>query len=127
MQINTVAIVGGGRVGSGIAIVTGKAALRTILTEKTQDLAEAASENIIREMDAQIARWGMTESEKKLVMANLDIGDDLERSSQAELVICAIPDELEEQRQVFIRLNSLCQPDSIFTTNTSVISIKYII
>ena len=40
----------------------------------TQELAEAAVENIEREIDMQIARWGMTQSEKKLVLANLDAG-----------------------------------------------------
>lgn len=123
MQINTVAIVGGGRVGSGIAIVTAKAGLTTILTEKSQELADAALENITREIDTQIARWGMTESEKKLVLTNLDLGDDLDRSSKADLIICSIPDELEEQKEVFKRLNSLCQTETIFTTNASVISI----
>ena len=123
MQINTVAIVGGGRVGSGIAIVTAKAGMATILTERTQELADASLENIKREMDTQIARWGMTESEKKLVLSNLEVGTDLSRSSKADLVICSIPDELEEQKEVFAQLNSMCGPETIFTTNASVISI----
>jgi 3-hydroxybutyryl-CoA dehydrogenase len=56
-------------------------------------------------------------------MTNLDLGVDLERSSQAEIAICAIPDELDDQKEVFMRLNASCQPDTIFTTNASVISI----
>jgi len=123
LRINTVAIVGGGRVGSGIAIVTAKAGLKTILTEQSQELAEAALENIEREIDAQIARWGMTQSEKKLVLTNLDSGDDIERSSEAEVVICSVQDEFEEQREVFTRLNDLCKPETIFSTNASVLSI----
>ncbi len=123
MQLNTIAIIGGGRVGSGIAIVTAKAGLTTILTEKTDELVEMSKENITREMDTQIARWGMTESEKKLVLANLKIGSDIERSKDAQLVICAIHDDLDEQKDVFRRLNKLCQPDTIFSTNASVLSI----
>lgn len=123
MQLNTIAIIGGGRVGSGIAIVTAKAGLTTILTEKTEELVEISRENIIREMDTQIARWGMTESEKKLVLANLKIGCDIERSKDAQLVICAIHDDLEEQKDVFRRLDGLCQPETIFSTNASVLSI----
>ncbi|GAK52349.1 3-hydroxybutyryl-CoA dehydrogenase [Candidatus Moduliflexus flocculans] len=123
LQLNTIAIIGGGRVGSGIAVVTAKAGLTTILTEKTDELVEISRENIIREMDTQIARWGMTESEKKLVLANLKIGRDIEHSKDAQLVICAIHDDLEEQKDVFRRLNGLCQPDTIFSTNASVLSI----
>ncbi|MDY0093571.1 MAG: 3-hydroxyacyl-CoA dehydrogenase NAD-binding domain-containing protein [Candidatus Vecturithrix sp.] len=123
MDVTTVAIVGGGRVGSGIAIVAAKAGLKTILTEKTQELAEAAVERITREIDMQIARWGMTESEKKLILGNLDAGDDLSRSRQAQLVMCSIPSLLEEQKQIFRQLNSICGSHTIFTSNTSVLSI----
>ena len=123
MDINTVAIVGGGRLGSGIAIVTAKAGLKVILTEKTKELAEAALDNIIQGIDTQIARWGMTESEKKFILANVDIGDDLERSQHAQLVICAIPTLLEEQQRIFRRLNTICQPETIFSASTPVLSI----
>ncbi len=123
MQLNTIAIIGGGRVGSGIAIVTAKAGLTTILTEKTDELVEISKENIGREMDTQIARWGMTESEKKLVMANLNMGSNIERSKDAQLVICAIHDDVEEQKDVFRRLNALCLPETIFSTNASVLSV----
>ncbi len=123
MDVTTIAIVGGGRVGSGIAIVAAKAGLKTILTEKTQKLAEAAVERITREIDMQIARWGMTESEKKLILGNLDAGDDLSRSHQAQLVMCSIPSLLEEQKQIFRQLNSICSSHTIFTSNTSVLSI----
>lgn len=98
MEIKTVAVIGGGVVGSGIAIITAKAGLRTILTEKTQALAESALELIQRDIDIQIARWGMTESEKKYILSNLDTGADIERSRDAQLVICAVPDVLEEQQ-----------------------------
>jgi 3-hydroxybutyryl-CoA dehydrogenase len=123
VDINTVAIIGGGRVGSGIAIVVAKAGLKTILTEETQALANEALEGITREMDAQIARWGMTNSEKKLVLTNLNIGDTIERSAQAQIVIMAVPDDLDLQKQLFRRLDSICQPDTIFTTSASVLSI----
>ncbi len=123
MEMNTIAIVGGGTIGGGIAILTAKIGLATIVTEKSRTLADEALENIIQKIDTQIARWGMTESEKKFILTNLDIGDDLERSSQAQLVICAIPNVLEEQKQVFGQLNSLCQPETIFTTSASVLSI----
>ncbi len=123
MDIETVAIIGGGRVGSGIAVVTAKAGYKTILTEQTEHLAKEAQENIIREIDTQIARWGMTESEKKFILANLDAGHEIERSEKAQLVICAIPAIIEEQKDVFIRLNGQCKPDTIFTSSTSVLSI----
>lgn len=123
MEVNTVAIVGGGRVGAGIAIVTAKAGFKTILTEKTEELAEAALERITHTIDAQIQRWGMTESEKKFILTNLEAGADLTRTCQAQIVLCSIPSLLEEQQQIFRQLNDICGARTIFTSNSSVLSI----
>ena len=123
MDIKTVAVIGGGSIGSGIAIVTAKAGLKTVLTEKTAELADAAAENINKAADRQIARWAMTESEKKFVLANLDIGYDLSRSEHAQLIISTIPTMLGEQKRTFHQLSDFCSPDTIFTSSNSVVSI----
>lgn len=123
MQISKVAIIGGGTMGSGIAIITAKAGLKTILIDKTQELAKAALGNIRHDMDAQIARWGMTESEKKLVEANLDVTDQPEKATEAQLVISAVPDELELKKQIFAQYDALCGSDTIFTSISSVLSV----
>ncbi len=76
LQIKTIAVIGGGTMGSGIATATAKTSLKTVLiNEKTfQDLALRSLESIARELNApQIARWAMTEAEKKLVLTNLEI------------------------------------------------------
>lgn len=123
MQINTVAIIGGGTMGSGIATVTAKAGFTTILIDKTQELAEAAFENIQHETDKQIARWGMTESEKKLVLANLQVSDAPDKAHDAQLLISAVPDKLELKKQVFSQYDGVCEPDTIFTSISSVLSV----
>ena len=123
MKISTAAIIGGGTMGSGIATVTAKSGLKTILIEKTQELADTSLENINREMDKQIARWGMTEAEKKLVLKNLHVEDNPEQAQDAQLVICAVPDNLKLQKEIFTQLNSICPPETIFTTISSVLSV----
>ncbi len=123
MQISKVAIIGGGTMGSGIAIVTAKAGLKTIVIDKTRELADAALDNIYQEIDAHIARWGMTESEKKLVQANLEVTDQSGKAKEAQLVICAVPDELELKQQVFSHYDAICADDTIFTSISSVLSV----
>ena len=118
MQIKTIAVIGGGTMGSGIATVTARAGLKTILIEKTQDLATRTLENITREMNVQIARWAMTESEKKLVLANLEVGAELPLVQETDLVIGAIPDDFELQETIFKKLSDICKPDTIFSTVT---------
>jgi 3-hydroxybutyryl-CoA dehydrogenase len=74
-------------------------------------------------MDTQIARWGMTESEKKLVLANLEATDTPEKAAEAQLVISAVPDELELKKQVFSQYDVVCGAGTIFTTISSVLSV----
>jgi 3-hydroxybutyryl-CoA dehydrogenase len=109
--------------GGGIAILTAKANLPTILVEKTQELADAALERITREIDVQIARWAMTESEKRLVLKNLQIGKKLDLAKDVDLVISAVPDDLNLKKQIFGQLEAMCQTHTIFSTITSVLSI----
>ena len=109
--------------GSGIATVTAKAGFKTVLIDKTQELAETALGNIQGEMDKQIARWGMTESEKKLVLANLQVSNVPEKAHEAQLIISAVPDELELKKQVFSHYDGICEPDTIFTSISSVLSV----
>lgn len=123
MNIKTVAIIGGGRVGAGIAAVTAQSGFKTIVTERTPELAEATLARITREIDSRIARWGMTEADKKYMLSNLDIGHDIDRSKDASLVICSIPSIVEEQKAVFTTLDDICRPDTIFASSTTVLSI----
>jgi 3-hydroxybutyryl-CoA dehydrogenase len=123
LQISKVAIIGGGTMGSGIAIVTAKAGFKTILIDKTQELAQTALENIYQEIDAQIARWGMTDSEKKFVQANLETTEQPGKAKEAQLIICAVPDKLELKKQVFSHYDAICADNTIFTSISSVLSV----
>ncbi len=123
MRISTVGIIGGGTMGSGIAIVVAKSSRKTILIEKDAEQAEAAKHRITQEMDKQIARWGMTGSEKKLVLSGLQVEDDIEAVKDADLVITALPDDLELKKTILERVGAICRPETIFATNTSVLSV----
>ncbi len=123
MQIQSVGIIGGGTMGTGLAIVTAKTNLQAILIEKSQHLADVALEHIKNEIDVQIRRWAMTESEKKLVMANVHIKTAIQEVSDADIVISAVPDDLDLKKHIFSQLNSVCKSDTIFASISGVLSI----
>lgn len=123
MEIRTIAVIGGGTMGSEIAILTAKLGLKTILIEKNPAMADDALKEITREMDMQIAQGNMAGLEKKLVLTNLHVSDDLEQVKEADLAISALPDDLALNKQVFAQLDAICRPETIFTTNTSMLSI----
>jgi 3-hydroxybutyryl-CoA dehydrogenase len=77
-------------------------------------------------MDREISKWGLTQSDKKAILSRIFPTSDLSEADEAEIVIEAIPEDLEAKRILFERLDSICRVDAIFITNTGTLSISEI-
>ncbi|MCF7796713.1 MAG: NAD(P)-binding domain-containing protein [Lentisphaeria bacterium] len=124
--MNRVAIVGGGQMGRGLAQLIAGKGREVVLIEKDDATAEMAKQKLSVEMDQEIERWGMTSGEKRGVLSRIVFTSDLSSVSECELVIEAIPENLEMKQALFQRLDQLCDVETIFVTNTSTLSITEI-
>ncbi|PJA52331.1 MAG: 3-hydroxybutyryl-CoA dehydrogenase, partial [Candidatus Marinimicrobia bacterium CG_4_9_14_3_um_filter_48_9] len=88
--------------------------------------AELARQKLSVEMDQEIERWGLTTGEKRGVLSRIAFSSDISGVAECELVIEAIPENLELKRQLFQQLDQLCETETIFVTNTSTLSITEI-
>jgi len=77
-------------------------------------------------LDAQIAKWGLTESEKKVLLSRITFSSRREDLAEVPVVIEAIPDLLDAKREIMAQLGEICLPETIFATNTSTLSITEI-
>jgi 3-hydroxybutyryl-CoA dehydrogenase len=125
-MIRTVGIVGGGTMGQGIAIACAAASLDVLLRERTHKLGQDALDGVAEELDRDIAKWRRTESEKKAILARVRIVESLEALEAAEIVIEAVPEDLELKASIFQELDRVCPPDDILATNTSTLSVTEI-
>ncbi len=124
--IRSVAVIGGGTTGIGLAQCVAQHGINVILIEKDSDALRQSMKSLNAEMDAEIARWGMTESDKRSVLSRIEGVVDIYRARHGDLVIEAITEDLERKKIMFNKLNSICKPDTIFISNTSTLSITEI-
>lgn len=126
MAMQKIYIVGAGVMGTGISETIASTGTDVTLIDKTTRLAEAAIKRIDENMTREIERWGLTESEKKAILSRIFPSADLSLIADAEMVIEAIPDKLDQKRKIFADMDRLAPREAILVTNTSTLSISEI-
>ncbi len=124
--IKTVAVFGAGTMGRGISQLIASKGMDVILIERYDDLAKTAAEELEQNMDEEIARWTMTESEKKAILSRIKITSNVDDVVYGDIVIEAITENLEKKRNLLIKVDQITDKDTIFITNTSALSITEI-
>ena len=126
MIVRAVGIVGAGTMGQGIAVACAAAGLDVLVSERTPQSAQAALAEIVQGLDHDIAKWRRTESEKRAILARIRTVDSFGALEAAQLVIEAVPDDLELKSAIFQELDLVCPPEDILATNTGALSVSQI-
>ncbi len=124
--IMDVAVVGGGTMGRGIAHALAAKGINVILIEKDEEAAKRSREQLEEDLDHEIQRWALTESDKRAILARIQMSTDLDELERYDVVIEAITENLQAKQDLFRRLDEVCPPETIFVTNTSTLSITEI-
>ena len=117
--ITSVGVVGSGTMATGIAEVVAKAGYAVTLVARRADTAAAARQRISDSMQRAVARGKLTQSECEAALANLRSSTDLADLADADLVIEAVVEDLAVKRDLFSRLDAICQPGAVLATTTS--------
>ena len=126
MIVRAVGIVGAGTMGQGIAVACAAAGLDVLVSERTPQSAQAAMAEIVQGLDHDIAKWRRTEAEKRAILARIRTVDSFGALEAAQLVIEAVPDDLELKTAIFQELDLVCPAEDILATNTSALSVSEI-
>jgi 3-hydroxybutyryl-CoA dehydrogenase len=94
-----------------------------ILIDRDLNLAVKGVEMIADNLDREIERWGITESEKKAILARIQPVGDFKPIKTVRMVVEAIPEDLEAKRLLFAHLDNICDQQAIIVSNTSTLSI----
>lgn len=119
MEINKVAVIGGGTMGSGIAEVCAKSGLDTIVVEADAAAAEAAGARISKSIDRAVSKQIMTEDEGSATSERLNYATDISGLGDRDLIIEAIVENEEIKLDLFRRLDQVAPPHAILASNTS--------
>src|SRR5215471_701613 len=126
-EIRTIAVIGAGALGRGIAHACVMGGFRTIL----EDILPASLRNAAREIRGQLAhaagQGAIRESEADAAFSRLEYASTVEQAArEADLVIEAVPEEMESKIEIFTLLDRICRPATIIASNTSSLSITEI-
>ncbi len=124
--IKKVVVLGAGTMGQGISQLIASKGMDVILIERTDALAQQGLKKMEAGMDAEIARWTMTVSEKKAILSRVTVTSDINIAAQGDLVIEAINENLLIKQNILKKIDTICDRDVIFVTNTSTLSITEI-
>ena len=112
-----------GTMGAGIAEVLAKAGLDVLAVEVDESGVKRGREHLEHSTERAVRREKMTESERDTLLGRIQIGTSLEALSDVDIVIEAIPEQLEAKQELFRRLDDICPPTTVLATNTSALSV----
>jgi 3-hydroxybutyryl-CoA dehydrogenase len=122
-DIKTVAVLGAGTMGNGIAHVFARAGFTVILRDVEPRFLDRAMETIGKNLDREIKKGKIAESEKGAVLSRLKPVTDMAAIAAADFVVEAVPEKLGIKRAVLQEADRILRPEAIIASNTSSISI----
>lgn len=117
--IGRAAVVGAGTMGAGIAQLLAEAGAEVQLLDITSDALERALEQIDADLRQGVQRGRRTEQESRGIRARLTTTERTDELSEAQLIIEAVPEQLEMKRQTLSRIAAHCPATTLLATNTS--------
>jgi 3-hydroxybutyryl-CoA dehydrogenase len=122
MTIKKVFIVGAGLMGSGIAQVCAQSGINVVLNDISQKAVEKGLKNIAWSVSKFIEKGKLTEDEDT-ILHRIATADDFSSAADVDLVIEAVFEKLGLKQEIFLKLDEVCQPNTILASNTSAIPI----
>lgn len=123
MSIASIAVIGGGTMGNGIAHVAAQTGLNVVLVDVNQAAVDKALATIDKNMSRQVSKGTLSEADKNAALARITTSLELSACFDADLVIEAASERLEIKQQIFATLDAGCKQEAILASNTSSISI----
>lgn len=121
MEINKVAVIGAGTMGSQIAMVCSLAGYPVTLQDVSAESLEKAKDFLDMQMEKRIKKGRLAAEEVKSAFQRISFTISLEELTESDLVIEAIVEKLDVKRELFKKLDEMTQPHAILATNSSTI------
>jgi 3-hydroxyacyl-CoA dehydrogenase len=121
-DVNLVGVMGGGVMGGGIAQSFIAHGYRTIVRDLNDDLIEKTRASMIDGrfgLKGAVERGKMSQADYDTTVARLSFTKDVADLRDVDLIVEAVPENLDLKRSVFTELDAIVKKDAIFATNTS--------
>jgi len=123
MTINNVAVLGCGLMGSGIAQVCAQAGRSVTVIEVSEEYLNKGLASISKQLGKMVEKGKLSSEDRDATEGRLRGSTRLEDAANAQIVIEAIIESMDEKNRTYGRIDRICQPETIFASNTSSLSI----
>jgi 3-hydroxybutyryl-CoA dehydrogenase len=123
MAIETLAVVGAGQMGSGIAQVAAQAGMQVVLADATPELARRSVEKLAVTLGKLVEKGKLGAPERAAALSRVRAASGLEDCARVDLAVEAVVEDVAVKRELFRRLDELLPREAILASNTSSISI----
>jgi 3-hydroxybutyryl-CoA dehydrogenase len=121
--IKTVAVLGAGTMGNGIAHAFARAGYRVILRDVEKRFLDRGLETIGKNLDREVKKGKITEADKSAALARIQPVTDIIALVAADLAVEAVPEQLDLKLRVLKEVDAVLGPGVILASNTSSISV----
>ena len=126
-EIKTIAVIGAGTMGRGIAHVAALGGYRTVLEDILPAALRKAESEIRANLDKAIELGKISPSDASAAFERVEYAGSVEEAArQADFVIEAVPEEMDSKTEIFTLLDKVARPATILASNTSSLSITEI-
>ena len=126
-EVKTIAVIGAGIMGRGIAHASALGGYRTILEDLLPNALRRAESEIRTNLDKAVELGKVSAADADTAFARLEFAGSIDTAArEAELVIEAVPEELESKIEIFTLLDKICRPGTVLAANTSSLSLTEI-
>jgi 3-hydroxybutyryl-CoA dehydrogenase len=125
--VETIAVIGAGIMGRGIAHASALGGYRTILEDILPAALRKAESEIRANLDKAVELSKVTAADADAAFRRLQYAGSVEEAArEADLIIEAVPEEMESKIEIFTLLDKICPPTTILASNTSSLSVTEI-
>jgi len=126
-EVRTIAVIGAGIMGRGIAHVAALGGYRTVLEDLLPAALRKAEGEIRANLDKAVELKKVSADNAHAALGRLEYAGSVEEAArEADLVIEAVPEEMESKIEIFTLLDKICRPGTILASNTSSLSVTEI-
>lgn len=121
-HVKLIGIVGGGVMGGGIAQMTALGGYEVVVQDISEEACQLARDEMVDSkwgMKRSVERGKITYQQCEDAIPRLRTTTDANDLADCDLIIEAVPENLELKQNVFASLDKICKPTCIFTSNTS--------
>lgn len=125
-EINHMAVIGAGVMGTGIAQIAAQAGIEVMLFDNREGAAASARENLRQTLDTLVVKGKIADRDAQATLGRVRVATELAELGNVDLVVEAIIERLDAKQALLARLETVVRDDCILATNTSSLSVTRI-